>query len=147
MSAAKALVFLVEDSGAAKALTEGGAVRALLQMFDFKMLQGADLWMLYFSLEAIMAASPDAAAQLVAAYADPDPWIAFAAIQSSTSLLLGTTDARAHLLQAGAASAHVAALSHDSPDCRGAAAHVALMASDGELQTALRAAGMVPAMI
>jgi HEAT repeat protein len=99
-----------------------------------------------FSLQALVEASPDAAAQLVAAYADPDPWIAFAAIQFPATSLEPIT-ARAHLLQAGAARALVAALSHDSPDCRGAAAYATLTASDLEVLSALRAAGLVPAMM
>lgn len=146
LQAAKALGDLVRDSGAAEALEEGYVVTALLQIFDFKTLEDVDQSALQFSLQVIVEASSDAAAQLVAAYADPDPWVAFAAIPESFNLLKSVSS-RANLLQGGAAKALVAALNHDSPDCRGASAFATFAAAHSEVLTALRAAGLIPAMM
>lgn len=82
LQAAMALRDLAGDSGAADVLAEPDAVRSLLQVFDFNGLGPIERNALQRSLEVVVEASRDAAAQLVAAYADPDPWIAFA--QSST---------------------------------------------------------------
>lgn len=147
LHSAKALGDLVHDSDAVPALADEGTVRALLQVLGFNVSKLEDKRSLQCSQLAIVKACPAVAAQIVAAYNNPDLEIAFAAIRS-TGILLEQGIARAHLFQAGAARALVDALSHDCPECRGAAAAaVAAGATDLEMLSALRDAGLVPAMM
>lgn len=146
LDAAKALGDLVQDRGAAEALVEGGVVRPLLQVFDSKNLKAADTSALEKSLQALVEAHAGIAAQLVAAYSDPDMRVAFSAIYSCGNLLQRAAT-RERLLKAGVAGALVAALSHESLDCCSAAAFVTLLTEDKALLAALRMAGLVPALM
>lgn len=148
LHAAKALGALAHDSGAEGALAEEGVVRAVLQLFNFKVPNINTQFALQTSLRDVVEVSPEAATQVLAAFADPDPWIAYAALYVF-GICLDADTSRALVLRAGAARALVGALSHHCPDCRGMAAHCIFSISQADVAvlSALQAAGAVPALM
>lgn len=145
LEAVKALGALVHDSGAQAELSAPGTVRAVLQLYTSDIVRRKDVDAFEEALEEIVLECPDATAQLIAAYADPDPCVAFAAICFSQSLL-AFHPAAERMLEAGTAKALVAALSHASQYCRGAAAALSVTLPH-LMANALREAGLVPALV
>eukprot|EP00884_Botryococcus_braunii_P004393 jgi/Botrbrau1/13955/Bobra.250_1s0009.1 len=147
LEAALVLEHLAGDDDAPRELARKGTLRALLLVFTHSSLESCEFAALQCTLDRVMRESPAAPAQLVAAFADSDAQVAFAAAAFSKTFLADRTLGPS-LLAAGATRAVVAMLSHSSPYCRSAAALAASDPGDSpELLEALREAGLVPAMM
>lgn len=84
-----------------------------------------DRRVLHGSMELLVLTWPRLAEQVVAACADPDPRIAFAALDCTKMLLADGEDrASSHMLRSGAVPAVMSALKHSHASCRAAAASV-----------------------
>lgn len=133
----------------------------VLQVFDVPSLSSEDLDALHGSMVDLVVARPSLAAQVVAACADPDPRIAFAALVC-IKRQLGDRNVSSVMMKAGAVPAVMSALEQANPCCRAAAASVVaggILKSDvrgpcvralfacPEAVEALLEAGLVPALM
>eukprot|EP00884_Botryococcus_braunii_P001215 jgi/Botrbrau1/11094/Bobra.0219s0004.1 len=147
LEAALSLYRLAGETGGPKELARKGSIRAILLVFDSAKLEPDELAALYLSVQEIVVVCRSAAAQLVAALADPDARVPFAAAILLVPLLQHPIT-RPLLVTAGVGRALVGLLSHDSPYCRSAAAYAASSAVDhAKVWAALESAGFVPALM
>eukprot|EP00884_Botryococcus_braunii_P004386 jgi/Botrbrau1/13949/Bobra.250_1s0004.1 len=147
MAAALVLGHLAGDAGATAELAHKGTLRTLLLVFDHPSPETEEFAALFFTVIRVLMESPTAASQIVAAFSDPDPRVAFAAAAVSRLLLLDKKAAAA-MVAAGVAPALVAMLSHPSPYCRSAAAMAASAVGQcPQPRRALRDAGLIPALL
>lgn len=132
------------------------------QVFNVPRLSLEDRRLLHASMERLVLRIPRLAEQVVAACADPDSRVAFAALVCTKLLLCDKGEkASGAMLKAGAIPAVMSALKHSNAYCRAAAASVAMggtfddggdkgvniMGSSPETTRALLEAGLVPALM
>eukprot|EP00884_Botryococcus_braunii_P005689 jgi/Botrbrau1/15120/Bobra.320_1s0004.1 len=147
LEAALSLVHLAAAPGGAKELARKGSIRAILLVYDLAKLESDELNALFLSVLEIVVDCRGAAAQLVAALADPDVRVAFPAAVLLIPMLKHPTAGRM-LVTAGVGRALVGLLSHASPYCRSAAALAASSAAaHAKVWAALESAGVVPALL
>lgn len=146
LHAAKALGALVQEDHFEAELLADCAMQALLQLLRTGMgISSGDMVSLQFSLRSVILACPRAAVSFVAVFADHDPLAAFFAVLS-TMPLFECSSVTTHMLEAKAAPALVATLSHASPYVRSAGA-LAVMIDNPLLHSALLAADLGPALL
>eukprot|EP00884_Botryococcus_braunii_P005384 jgi/Botrbrau1/14847/Bobra.0326s0001.1 len=145
---ALALLYLAEqEEDAPKELDRKGSVRALLQVFDCPGLTPKEVTVLLVTMHRVLTASPSGPAQLVAAFADDDPKVAFGAAVLS-SFHFSNPVMCEKLVGAGVGPALLALLSHRSSICRSAAAIAVAAAAqlDRNMHHYLRQNGVLPAL-
>lgn len=150
LHATKAVAELVQAGDADAFLAEDGAVRALLheiaqariEMTKIKLAALRDV------AESVSAwASKHAPTKVVDAFTDSDPGVAAVALHSCSNLFEEDNLAES-MVEAGAADALVAGLSHQSPYVRSAAAICATRAArNPTMCSALLAAGLVSTLL